>query len=259
MIKETVWGEYIKPKKIFGNLYFVGIRAVCTHLVDTGDGLIIIDPGYRESLHIIIHNIWELGFNPMDIKYIVASHAHFDHMDSVSDLAEMTGAKTFIGKGDLPLLLGETYQYPIRSFKPDVLLEDEDMIALGNTRIRCVSTPGHTDGTISFFFDVTDGKKTYRAGMFGGAGSNTLRKKFMIDHNIPFENRQKMMNSIKRLQNEKVEIFLGNHLEDNNTEEKLNTIEAGYENPFLKNGQAEWDAFLAKRLILINNIIKEDL
>ena len=114
MIKGTVWGEYIKPEKIFGNLYFIGIRAVCTHLIDTGEGLIIIDPGYRESLHIIIHNIWELGFNPMLIKYIVASHAHFDHMDSVNDLAEMTGAKTFIGKDDLPLLTGESYQYPIK-------------------------------------------------------------------------------------------------------------------------------------------------
>ena len=51
MIKGTVRGEYIKPEKIFGNLYFIGIRAVCTHLIDTGEGLIIIDPGYRESLH----------------------------------------------------------------------------------------------------------------------------------------------------------------------------------------------------------------
>ena len=259
MIKGTVWGEYIKPEKIFGNLYFIGIRAVCTHLIDTSEGLIIIDPGYRESLHIIIHNIWELGFNPMLIKYIVVSHAHFDHMDSVNDLAEMTGAKTFIGKDDLPLLTGESYQYPITSFKPDILLGDKDIITLGNTQIRCVSTPGHTDGTTSFFFDITDGEKTYCAGMFGGAGSNTLRKAFMIEHKIPFENRQKMVDSIKRLQNEKVDIFLGNHLQDNNTEEKLNKIRLGEENPFLKNGQAEWDAFLSKKLAQINKIIREDL
>ena len=81
MIEGSVFSEYIKPGRIFGNLYFVGIRAVCTHLIDTGDGLIIIDPGYRESLHIIIHNIRALGFNPMDIRYIIATHAHYDHAD----------------------------------------------------------------------------------------------------------------------------------------------------------------------------------
>ena len=71
MLKGDVWNEYIKPSKIWGNVYFVGIRAVSTHLIDTGEGLIIIDPGYSESLHIIINNIWELGFKPKDIKYII--------------------------------------------------------------------------------------------------------------------------------------------------------------------------------------------
>ena len=86
MIKGTAWGEYIKPAKIFGNLYFIGIRAVCTHLIDTGEGLIIIDPGYSESLHIIVNNIWELGFKPTDIKYIVVTHAHYDHMGGAEDV-----------------------------------------------------------------------------------------------------------------------------------------------------------------------------
>ena len=259
MIKETVWDEYIRPARIFGNLYFIGIRAVCTHLIDTGDGLIIIDPGYRESLHIIIHNIWQLGFHPMDIRYIVVTHAHFDHMDAVRDLAQMTGAKTFIGKDDLPLLTGEIYHYPIRSFAPDVLLSDGDIIALGNTRVRCVSTPGHTDGTMSFFFDVTDTKQTYRAALFGGAGTNTLRRAFMAEHHVPPENRQKMVDSIRRLQGERVEIFLGNHLGDNLTEQKLRALECGADNPFLENGQAQWDAFLEKRLARIREIIEEDL
>ena len=130
MIKENVFEEYIKPSKIFGNLYFIGIRAVCTHLIDTGEGLIIIDPGYSQSLHIIVNNIWEMGFNPKDIKHIVVSHAHLDHMDSVSELVGLTGAKTFIGKDDLPLLTEEIFHYPIKPFVPDVLLEDGDLTLL---------------------------------------------------------------------------------------------------------------------------------
>ena len=225
MLAKNVWEDYIKPAKMFGNLYFIGVRAVCTHLIDTGDGLIIIDPGYYESLYLIINNIWELGFKPKDIKYIVITHAHYDHMDSVADLVAMTGAKTFIAKADLPLLTGEIYHYPIRPFTPDVLLEDGDIISLGNTNIQCMSTPGHTDGTMSYFFNVTDGEKSYRAGMFGGAGTNTLKKAFLEEHNLPFDYRQKMMDSLHKLKNEKVELFLGNHLPNNHTEEKLSAEE----------------------------------
>lgn len=255
----NIWEEYIEPSKIWGNVYFVGIRAVSTHLIDTGEGLIIIDPGYAESLHVIVNNIWELGFRPKDIKYIVVSHAHSDHMDSVSALASMTGAKTFIGKDDLPLLTGKMYHYPIKSFKPDVLLEDGDTITLGNTTIKCVSTPGHTDGTMSFFFDATDGEKTYRAGMFGGAGRNTLYKDFLTEHNLPFSNRQKMIDSIQKIKNEEVELFLGNHLQDNKTEEKLSMLKDSIINPFIENSRAEWKSHLEKRIELIREIIDKDL
>ena len=258
MIEETVSSEYIKPERIFGNLYFVGIRAVCTHLIDTGDGLIIIDPGCSEGLPLILENIRAIGFEPTDIKYIIATHAHYDHMDSVGDLAKMTGAKTFIGEGDLPLLSGETYHYPIRSFTPDVLLSDGDVISLGNTEIHCLSTPGHTDGTTSFFFDVTDGERSYRAGLFGGAGRNTLRRGFMAKHGIPKENRQKMAESIRRLMDERVEIFLGNHLTDNKTEEKLAAIRDGCENPFLSSDGEEWRTYLSRRLAMIEKMIEED-
>ena len=95
--------------------------------------------------------------------------------------------------------------------------------------------------------------------MFGGVGTNTLRKAFMLEHGIDFKNRQKMIDSINKVKNEKVDIFLGNHLQNNNTEEKLNIIRNTGENPFLKNGQTEWEAFLIKRLQLVEKIIKEDL
>ena len=258
MEKGQAWKEYVKPARIFGNLYFVGVRAVCTHLIDTGEGLIIIDPGYSESLHMIINNVWELGFKPKDIKYIVISHAHYDHMDSVTELVGMTGAKTFIGKDDLALLTGELFHYPLIPFVPDVLLYDGDVIRLGNTNITCISTPGHTDGTMSFFFDVTDGEKTYRAGMFGGAGCNTLRKDFMTEHALPLENRKKFADSIRKLQGERVELFLGNHLNNNQTEEKLAMLESAPINPFIANSQQEWNAFLLKRLNLITQIIQND-
>ena len=112
---------------------------------------------------------------------------------------------------------------------------------------------------MSFFFNVTDGEKNYRAGMFGGAGTNTLRREFMSENNIPVENRKKFIDSINKIKNEKVELFLGNHLENNNTEEKLSVLKESKSNPFIENSQKEWETFLESRLELINKIIDQNL
>ncbi len=248
--------SYIKPSKMIGNLYFVGVYNASTHIIDTGDGLILIDPGYFENLHLIVHNIWEIGFNPKDIKIILISHAHLDHMDATRELAELTGAKTYISEKELPLLNGEIFHYPIRTFTPDVLVKDGDKISLGNTTIKCLLTPGHTDGTLSFFFDVVDGEKTYRAGMFGGAGSNTLVTEFLLKNNLPFDCREKYFKSIERLMQEHVDVFVGNHVSNNNTDKKLALLKTSTKNPFINPN--EWVEFLNQRKEKLINIINEN-
>ena len=247
---------YIKPTKIIGNLYFVGGYEASTHILETDEGLILIDPGYFETLPIVLENIKAVGLKEKDIKYILISHAHFDHMDATEALVKITGAKTFIGKKDLPLLNGEIFHYPIRSFKPDVLLEDGDVVELGNTCIRCMETPGHTDGTMSFFFDVTENGKTYRAGMFGGAGTNTLTREFLEKNSLPYENRQKFINSIHRLLQEKVDVFIGNHVANNATDKKIEKLQTADCNPFIVEG--EWETFLQERLQRIYCVIEND-
>ena len=71
-----VWDGYVKPFKIFGNLYFIGTEPASTHLIDTGDGLILLDTGYQHSMYLVLNNIWELGFSPYDIKYLIHTHGH---------------------------------------------------------------------------------------------------------------------------------------------------------------------------------------
>ncbi len=248
--------KYIKPSRLIGNLYFAGTYEASTHLIDTDDGLILIDPGYYESLHIVIDNIRELGFNPKDIKYILVSHAHSDHMDATDALVKLTGAKTFIGEDDLPLLTGEIFHFPIRPFEPDVLIKDGDIISLGNTKIKCLKTPGHTMGTISFFFDVEEDGKRYRAGMFGGAGCNTLVKKFLDQNNLPYESRDLFLQSVERLLKEKVDVFIGNHVPNNNTDKKIELLGKTEINPFIDRN--EWQNFLHGRKERITEIIKNN-
>lgn len=64
----------MKPFKIIRNVYFVGCFPASSHLIYTREGLILIDTGYNDTLHLLINSIWELGFSPYDVKYIVHTH-----------------------------------------------------------------------------------------------------------------------------------------------------------------------------------------
>ena len=255
MLKQKPWEGYVKPGRIFGNLYFVGTKPSSTHIIDTGDGLILIDPGYNENFYLVINNIWELGFNPKDIKYILISHCHCDHTDATERLVHMCGAKVFMGKDDIPLYKGEIYHYDFSPFRVDEFLCDGVVVELGNTKIQCIATPGHTDGTMSFFFDVTDGKNTYRAGMFGGAGTNTMTNDFIEKNNLSYDCRDKFANSIEKLLKIHVDIPVGNHIAGNNTVENLKLLEENpHTNPFINPQQ--WIDFLNERKNRLKEVIK---
>ena len=248
MLYENIKDEFITPSRLIGNLYFVGIHHASTHIIDTGEGLILIDPGYEETFHIVLNNIWKVGLNPEDIKYIVLTHGHLDHTGATNRLLEITDATTFLGKYDLEKV--QSYM------TPDVLLEDGDVITLGNTSMRFVHTPGHTPGTMSLFFNITDGEKTYKAGMFGGAGHNTLVKAYLEKYNISRDVRNTFRESILKIRDEDVEVFVGNHVGNNNTEGKIAMLGSSAENPFID--PAEWKKFLDSRIAKVDEIIKND-
>ncbi len=256
MLKTDAWEGYIKPSRIFGNLYFVGTRPASTHVIDTGDGLIVIDPGYQESLYLVINNMWEVGLNPKDIKYILLTHCHYDHTDATKALAKLSSAKVCLPELDLPLYKGDIYHYDFRPFDVDILIKDGDVISLGNTSVKCVSTPGHTDGTTSYFFDVTDGKEVYRAGMHGGIGMNSMKADFLKERGLPFDCRQKFLDGLDRVENEKVDITLGNHVGQNDTEGKLARLGKEEKNPFID--PTEWGIFINKRRDRMYELQQED-
>jgi len=246
MVMKEPWKGYVKPFKIWGNLYFVGTEPASTHIIDTGCGLIMLDSGYQQSLYVVIHNMHLLGLNPLDVKYIVHTHGHIDHFGATRALVELTGAKTFIGKPDREYANGEldlSYAKELdmeftETFEPDVLLCDGDIIELGNTKITAVATPGHTPGAMSYFFDVTDGERTFRAGLHGGMGINTLSNEFLDKYNLPYSLRDDFKCSMLRLCREKVDIFLGNHMQHNNTLGKAKRIAEGETDAFVN--PEEW-------------------
>ena len=262
-MKKNFWEGYIAPGRVFGNLYFVGTRPASTHVIETKEGLIVIDPGFPEALKSILANMRAVGLDPMQTRIILCSHGHYDHAGAVLPLARMTGAKTYIGKGDLDMVekgvltWAEYFDAPYQeAFKPDVLLEDGDHVSLGETDILCLATPGHTAGTLSFFFDVTDGEETFRAGMHGGVGINTLNRQFMQKNHISPEMRNLFFAGLERLKSERVEIFLGNHVGNNDTAGKLAKVAAGDKKAFVR--PEEWIPFLNARAKELRDLIQKE-
>ena len=228
----------MEPFKIIGNTYFVGTYPASSHLIDTGEGLILIDTGYSDTLFLLINSIYKLGFNPYDIKYIINTHWHGDHTEATAALSHLTGAKTFIGRKDAKK--AEKY------FISDALLKEGDVISLGNTKIEVMETPGHTEGTISLFYETEEDGVKYNVGTFGGAGANTL-----VKERFDYDNcREDYFNSLKRLKEKKVDVFIGNHVWNNNTEDKAEILATTGENLFIDD--KIWGDFLdfcEKRLL----------
>ena len=243
------WKGYVKPFRMWGNLYFVGTEPASVHIIDTGEGLMMLDTGYQQSLYLVIHNMHLLGLNPYDLKYIVLTHGHIDHIGGARCLKELTGAKIVLGRPDRDYVNGkldlsfakELNMEFNETFDADILIDDGDSIEHGNTKITAVATPGHTEGAMSYFFDVYDGERTMRAGLHGGMGINTLSDEFLNRYNLPLSLRDDFRKSMLRLNEEKVDIFLGNHMQHNDTLGKYERLMKGETDAFINSD--EWQPY----------------
>ena len=236
--------KVIEPFRIFGNVYFIGTYAESSHIIDTGDGLIMIDTG-RDNLPAILKGLETFGFAPKDVRYIINSHWHGDHTASTAKMVELSGAKTLIGKED--------YEKAKKFFEADILVTEGDTLTLGNTTVSFLETPGHTKGTLSIFFDVEENGTTLRAGMFGGAGVNTLHQ-----GKFDYEGcREDYRNSVQRLLSERVELFIGNHSWNNKTYENSLILRETGENRFIS--REPWTRFLESCLRRLDETIQKDI
>ena len=230
----------VKPSHMIGNIYYVGNKRYCCHIIDTGEGLIMLDSGYQHSLYLVLENMRKVGLNPMDIKYIVHTHGHIDHCGATRALMEMTGAKTFLGTPDkeyvngvLDLSWARELGLELEEFEADVLVNDGDTITLGNTTLTAVATPGHTPGAMSYVFEAEQDGRKLTACIHGGAGLNTMKKAFLDKYDLPYSYREDYLASAERLKKLKVDIYLGNHVGQNKTPQKYQQLIAGNKDAFV--------------------------
>jgi len=258
----------INPCKLTDDLYWIGAHSMSpAHLIVTNDGLVLIDTGTVDTREQVIKNIEFLGFDVRDVKHIIHSHGHYDHVGATNDIVKVSGAKTYIGLGDEDAVRGKnTLLWASKAppedheefyFEPDVIIKDGDVIKVGETELRFVATPGHTAGVISMFFNVHDGGKEYLAGMFGGAGYGTMKLAFLDSMGLPHTLREDYVNSINRIIGEPVEVHVGNHPGNNNHISKAERKTDDF-NPFVE--EKTWVSFLEKqRDTFIEKYINENV
>ena len=110
------------------------------------------------------------------------------------------------------------------TFDADVLIDDGDVLTFGKTKIRFVSTPGHTDGVVSLFVNIEEGDESIIAAMHGGIGMNSLAGKFLDEYGLSYDCRDNFRKGLRALKSEHVDLVMGNHPGQNDTEGKLQKV-----------------------------------
>ena len=181
--KDTAWfmsrverpdldSEPQAPFKIMGNVYYVGANNIASILVATPQGHILLDTGTQKMGAVVFPNIVKLGFKPADIKVMLISHAHYDHMETMETMRRITGATVAALAAEVPALISghdlgsnETWgQEPIQVGR--VLQTGED-INLGGSTVKVIWTPGHTLGAAAYFITTQENGRTYQI-VYGG-------------------------------------------------------------------------------------------
>jgi metallo-beta-lactamase class B len=234
-----VW--YAEPAKIFDNLYFVGGKLHSSWALTTKEGIILIDTIYPyNSEELIIGGMKKLGLDPKNIKYVLISHAHGDHIGGAEMLQTRYGARVVMGGPDWDLVARYPNRYKTMAPKRDIVATDGMKITLGDTTVTIWLTPGHTPGTLSYTFTVLDRGKSVNVAYSGGTAFNFV-------NNTPdpgIKNFQTYIESQKHMAAKAAAtgatVLLSNHSEFDNAFNKNRMLAGRGEGPHPYELGADW-------------------
>jgi metallo-beta-lactamase class B len=160
------WNKPAPPVRIHANTYLVGTCGISSILVVGDQGDILIDGGTEQGADVIADNIRALGFRVQDVKFILHSHEHFDHVGGIAKLQRLSGA-TLVASAPAAKVFetgaasADDPQAGInKPFPPATVgrvIGDNGEVRLGNLMLTAMATPGHTPGALSWRWVSCDG------------------------------------------------------------------------------------------------------
>lgn len=175
------WRQPFPPFKMIGNVYWVGTYDLSTYLITTDAGHILINTGFADTVPQIVEGVEKLGFKLSDVKILLATHAHVDHVAGLAELKRLTGAQMWMSEADAVLLedggvsdfrFGDGRTQSFAPVKVDRRLKDRDTIVLGGVTLTAYHHPGHTKGATSFTLTARDAGRDYRVAIVNMGGIN---------------------------------------------------------------------------------------
>lgn len=162
------WADPAPPARLFGNTYYVGTCGITVLLVTGPEGHILIDGAVAKAVPSILANIRQLGFEPRDIKLIVGSHEHVDHMGGFALLKAATGARLMVREPARAVVESGAVDPADPQFgiidgmtpvAVDGIYADREVLRVGALAITATATPGHTDGGTSWHWRSCEGTR----------------------------------------------------------------------------------------------------
>jgi len=228
------------PVRIHGNTYYVGTGGLSLVLIDTGDGLILIDGAVPQIVGRIEDNIRALGFRVEDIRYILNTEAHYDHSGGLAALARDSGATVIASPAGAEALrrgrvvdedpqAGDIEAFPAVANVRAVA--DGEILTLGSATVTAVFTPGHTPGSASWTWDACQQADCPRV-VFASSLNAIAADPFTFTAHP--EVTARLQASIDRVEGLKCEILISAHPNNSGGNEKLAGVVAGASpNPFI--------------------------
>ena len=154
------WDKAAPPFRILGNSWYVGTCGIAAILVASPQGHVLIDSGTEAGGELILANLRRIGVDPEDVRYILASHEHFDHVGGHAILAKATGAQIIASPLAAPVLesgmvsdedpQADADHPAMTPVKVARMIQDGETLTLGDIAITAHATPGHTPGAMSY-------------------------------------------------------------------------------------------------------------
>jgi metallo-beta-lactamase class B len=201
--------------RVIGNVYYVGSKELASYLITTPEGHILINSSFETTVPLIRTAVESLGFRMSDIKILLASHAHSDHVAGHALVKELAGGRVYVMRGDDEVIASGgkgQYLYTSSRWKPcavDRVLEDGEEVELGGVTLVARRTPGHTRGCTTWTWRPADGGKTYDVVVVGSPNVNPGYR--LVDNKDYPEIADDFAKTFETLKALPCDVFLGAH------------------------------------------------